>query len=57
MKRTREMPLATKEKISKALKGKPKSQAWKNKISAGQKKAWASVPKASTDFTSTGRIV
>ena len=43
---SRTMPPETRQKISTALKGRPKSQAWKDKISAGQKRAWAAIPKS-----------
>ena len=42
---SRAMSPETRQKISTALKGRPKSQAWKEKISAGQKRAWAAIPR------------
>lgn len=55
---SRTMKPETRQKISDALKNRPKSQAWKNKISAGQKKAWSSIPQDEPiDYTETGRIV
>lgn len=41
---SREMPQATKDKIAATLRGRKLSQETKNKISIGQKKAWAKIP-------------
>jgi len=53
------MPQETRQKISNSLKNRPKSQVWKDKISAGLKKAWAAIPSEqdNSDFTKTERIV
>lgn len=42
---TREMPQATKDKISAKLKGRKLSDETKRRISDGQRKAWAQIPK------------
>lgn len=45
MKRTyREMPDETKAKISQALRGRSKSMAHKERISAGLKNYWQAIP-------------
>lgn len=44
----RVMPQSTKEKISKSLTGKKKSEETKEKISKSLKNAWAQVPKTTT---------
>lgn len=42
---TREMPQATKDKISAKLKGRKLSDVTRKRISDGQKRAWAQIPK------------
>ena len=54
MKRTeRQMPEETKTKISATLKAKnlTHSKEWNQKISDGQKKAWAKIPKTKEDLS------
>lgn len=54
MKRTeRQMPEETKNKISATMKAKnlQHSKEWNEKISLGQKKAWAKVPKTKDDIS------
>ncbi len=41
---SREMPQATKDKIAAKMRGRKLSQETKNKISQGQKNAWAKIP-------------
>lgn len=41
---TREMPQYVKDKIAAKMKGRVHSQETKNKISQGQKNAWAKIP-------------
>lgn len=41
---TREMPQATKDKISAKLKGRKLSDVTRKRISDGQKRAWAQIP-------------
>lgn len=41
----REMPQAVKDKISAAMKGRKLSDATKQRISDGQRRAWAQIPK------------
>lgn len=43
--KTREMPQYVKDKISAKLMGRKLSDETKEKISQGQKKAWAKIPK------------
>lgn len=42
---TREMPQVVKDKISAAMKGRKLSDTTKKRISDGQKRAWAQIPK------------
>ncbi len=54
MKRTeRQMPEEIKNKISATMKAKnlQHSKEWNEKISLGQKKAWAKVPKTKEDLS------
>ena len=54
MKRTeRQMPEETKKKISATMKAKNfrHSKEWNQKISDGQKKAWAKIPKTKEDLS------
>lgn len=57
----RSVPLETREKISAALKGRPKTTQHKERISAGLKAMWAKIPVASsetqTGYVESGRIV
>ena len=41
---SREMPQSTKDKIAATMRGRKLSQETKNKISIGQKNAWAKIP-------------
>lgn len=42
---TRQMPQAVRDKISAKLKGRKLSDTTKQRISDGQRKAWAQIPK------------
>lgn len=42
---SREMPQATKDKIAAKLRGRKLSDVTKQRISDGQKRAWAQIPK------------
>lgn len=42
---TREMPQATKDKIAAKMRGRKLSDETKKRISNGQRKAWAQIPK------------
>lgn len=55
----REPSSETKQKISAALKNRPKSDTHKRNISQGLKSYWEKVPSKTQDsnFTNTGRIV
>lgn len=54
----REPSSETKQKISTALKNKPKSISHKQKKSQGLKAYWEKVPsRQDSDFTDSGRIV
>ena len=49
--KTREMPQRVKDKISAKMKGRTLSEETKQKISQGQKAAWAKIPhKQATDI-------
>ena len=49
----RQMPAETKTKISATMKAKnlQHSKEWNEKISLGQKKAWAKIPKTKEDLS------
>lgn len=42
---TRQMPQATRDKIAAAMRGRKLSDETKKRISNGQRKAWAQIPK------------
>lgn len=54
----REQTPETKQKISAALKNKPKNDSHKKAISQGLKDYWKKIPSTGdTNFTTSGRVV